>query len=78
MLATSESLTGDNTMRKGQSPYKVALYQLRPAAEKLKLESGIHEMLKVPKRSLTVSIAIRTDNGGFGVFRGCRRPTYGL
>ncbi len=59
-------------MGKERSPYEVALEQLKLAAEKLKLESGIHEMLKVPKRSLIVSITIRMDNGGFGVFQGCR------
>jgi len=57
---------------KAISPYGIALEQLRLAAEKLKLDSGIHEMLKVPKRSLTVSITIRMDSGGIGVFNGCR------
>ena len=55
-----------------ESAYSVALEQLRLAAEKLNLEKGIHEMLMVPKRSLQVSIAIRMDDGGFGVFQGCR------
>jgi glutamate dehydrogenase/leucine dehydrogenase len=55
-----------------ESAYSVALEQLRLAAEKLNLEKGIHEMLMVPKRSLQVSIAIRMDDGSFGVFQGCR------
>jgi glutamate dehydrogenase/leucine dehydrogenase len=59
-------------MGKALTAYGVALEQLRPAAEKLKLDSGIHEMLKVPKRSLMVSITIRMDNGQIGVFSGCR------
>jgi glutamate dehydrogenase/leucine dehydrogenase len=59
-------------MRNELSPYCVALEQMRLAAEKLNLEPGIHEMLKVPKRSLTVSVTIRMDDGGIGVFRGCR------
>jgi len=59
-------------MSNEQSPYCVALEQLRLAVEKLNLEHGIHAMLKVPKRSLTVSIAIRMDNGETGVFTGCR------
>ncbi len=37
-------------MGKALTAYGVALEQLRLAAEKLKLDSGIHEMLKVPKR----------------------------
>jgi glutamate dehydrogenase/leucine dehydrogenase len=59
-------------MAKERSAYGVALEQLRLAAEKMNLESGIHEMLKFPKRSLTVSVTIRKDNGDFGVFQGCR------
>jgi len=59
-------------MGKEQSPYSIALEQLRLAAEKLNLDQGIHEMLKVPKRSLTVAVSIKMDNGKIGVFKGCR------
>ena len=59
-------------MAKTQSAYCTALEQLRLAAEKLKLEDGIHQMLKVPKRSLNVCITIRLDDGDFGVFGGYR------
>jgi glutamate dehydrogenase/leucine dehydrogenase len=46
--------------------------QLKIAAEKLKLDPGIHEMLKHPKRSLIVSITVRMDDGSISVFKGCR------
>ena len=59
-------------MGKEQSPYSVALEQLRLAAEKLKLDPGIHAMLKVPKRSLTVAVSTKMDDGKIGVFQGCR------
>jgi len=59
-------------MEKEQSPYSVALEQLELAAEKLSLDPGIHEMLKIPKRSLSVAVAISMDNGKIGVFKGCR------
>jgi glutamate dehydrogenase/leucine dehydrogenase len=59
-------------MGKEQSPYSVALEQLRLAAEKLNLDQGIHEMLKTPKRSLTVAVSIKMDDGKIGVFKGCR------
>lgn len=59
-------------MRKEQSPYSVALEQLRLTAEKLNLDQGIHEMLKTPKRSLTVAVSIKMDDGKIGVFKGCR------
>jgi len=59
-------------MGKSQTALEVALEQLEIAAEKLKLEPEIHEMLKYPKRSLIVSITVKMDNGCTGVFRGCR------
>jgi len=50
----------------------VALAQLKLAAQKLELNSGIHKMLSQPKRSIAVSIDIRLDNGAIGVFNGVR------
>jgi glutamate dehydrogenase/leucine dehydrogenase len=59
-------------MVKTQTALEVALEQLETAADRLKLEPEIHEMLKYPKRSLIVSITIRMDNGTPCVFKGCR------
>jgi len=59
-------------MGKERTPYGVALEQLRLAAEKLNLDPGIHAMLQVPKRSLTVTVAVKMDNGKIGVFQGMR------
>ncbi len=59
-------------MEKEQSPYCVALEQLRLAAEKLRLDPGVHEILKVPKRSLRVAVSVKMDNGKIGVFKGWR------
>jgi len=50
----------------------VALEQLKTAAEKLELDSGIHELLKKPKRSLIVSVTIKMDGNTIGVFDGIR------
>ena len=50
----------------------MALAQLKLAAQKLELNSGIHKMLSQPKRSIAVSIDIRLDNGAIGVFNGVR------
>ncbi len=49
-----------------------ALEQLRIAAEYLKLEDGIHQMLSHPKREVTVSLPTRMDNGDTHVFTGYR------
>ncbi len=53
-------------------PLDVALEQLRIAAEKLELDTSIHEFLKSPKRTLIVSIPIKMDKGTIHVFWGCR------
>ena len=53
-------------------PLDVAMEQLRIAAEMLELDPGVHEFLKRPKRTLTVSIPIRMDNGNIQTFWGCR------
>ena len=49
-----------------------ALEQLRIAAEYLKLEDGIHQMLSHPKREVTVSLPTRMDSGETHVFTGYR------
>jgi glutamate dehydrogenase (NAD(P)+) len=49
-----------------------ALTQLKLAAKKLQLDAGIHKMLSQPKRSISVSIDVRMDNGSIGVFKGIR------
>jgi glutamate dehydrogenase/leucine dehydrogenase len=59
-------------MAQEQGSLNVAQEQLRLAAEKLQLDSGIHQMLSQPKRSITVSINIHRDNGELGVFQGVR------
>ncbi len=54
------------------NPLDVALQQLNIAAEMLDLDSGIHDILKHPKRTLTVSVPIRMDDGEIDVFEGYR------
>jgi len=54
------------------NPLDVALHQLSVAVEHLNLDSGIHEVLKRPKRALIVSLPVKMDNGKVVVFLGCR------
>ena len=63
---------GGSVMAEEHTPLTVALAQLKLAAQKLELNSGIHKMLSQPKRSISVSIDIRLDNGAIGVFNGVR------
>lgn len=50
----------------------VAQEQLKLAVEKLRLEKGLYEILKRPKRSIMVSVTIKLDDHRIGVFDGCR------
>jgi glutamate dehydrogenase/leucine dehydrogenase len=54
------------------SPFDNALEQLKIAAEYLKLDDGIHQILSQPARILTVALPVRMDNGRTKVFTGYR------
>ncbi len=55
-----------------QTALSVALEQLNIATDKLKLDSGLRDMLANPKRSLLVSITVKMDDGNINVFNGLR------
>ena len=59
-------------MAEEHTPLTVSLSQLKLACKKLELDSGMYKMLSLPKRSISVSIDIRMDNGTVGVFNGMR------
>jgi glutamate dehydrogenase (NAD(P)+) len=59
-------------MAEEQNPLTVALSQLKLASKKLELDEGLHKMLSHPKRSITVSMDLRMDNGSVGVYNGIR------
>jgi len=54
------------------NPLEAAKQQLSMAVEHLGLETGIHEVLKQPKRALIVSLPVKMDDGTIKVFSGCR------
>jgi len=54
------------------NPLDAAQQQLQIAAEHLRLDPGIHEVLKKPKRALIVSLPVKMDDGEVKVFSGCR------
>jgi glutamate dehydrogenase (NAD(P)+) len=49
-----------------------ALEQLRIAAEHLKLDEGIHEMLSEPKKVIRVAFPVKMDSGKTKIFKGYR------
>lgn len=55
-----------------ETVWDVALRQLEDTARRINLEAGILEILKVPRRTLVVSVPIRRDEGQIEVFTGYR------
>ncbi|MEV4356884.1 Glu/Leu/Phe/Val dehydrogenase [Nonomuraea sp. NPDC049625] len=56
----------------GRQALDSALHQLDQAAEQLGLDDGLRTMLATPRRSLTVSVPIRRENGRLDVVQGFR------
>src|SRR5271167_4790399 len=58
--------------REDLNPFRIAQIQFDMAAEFLKLEPGLRQILRTPKRVLEVSIPTKMDNGQIKVFTGFR------
>ncbi|MBI2162075.1 MAG: Glu/Leu/Phe/Val dehydrogenase [Candidatus Rokubacteria bacterium] len=54
------------------SLHRTALAQLDLAAARLQLEPNVHQVLRLPRRALVVSIPVRMDDGNTKVFLGYR------
>lgn len=54
------------------SAWEAALSQLDEAARTMELDPGVHEVLRQPKRILTVAVPTRMDDGSVSVFTGYR------
>ncbi|MEM3671329.1 MAG: Glu/Leu/Phe/Val dehydrogenase [Thermoprotei archaeon] len=54
------------------NPFEMAVSQLEKVAKVMKLDSSVVEVLKQPKRVLTVSIPVKMDDGSIKVFTGFR------
>jgi glutamate dehydrogenase (NAD(P)+) len=58
--------------REDLNPFRIAQIQFDLAAEYLKLEPGLRQVLRTPKRILEVSLPTKMDNGQVKVFTGFR------
>jgi glutamate dehydrogenase (NAD(P)+) len=58
--------------REDLNPFHIAQLQFDMAAELLKLENGVRQILRVPRRILEVSIPVEMDNGQTKIFTGYR------
>jgi glutamate dehydrogenase (NAD(P)+) len=55
-----------------ESAWETALAQLDEAADLMGLATGVHEILRAPKRALIVSVPFRMDDGSTKVYQGYR------
>ena len=58
--------------REDLNPFRIAQIQFDLAAEYLKLDPGLRQILRTPKRVLEVSVPVKMDNGQIKVFTGYR------
>jgi glutamate dehydrogenase (NAD(P)+) len=58
--------------REELNPFRIAQIQFDMAAEYLKLDLGLRQIMRTPKRVLEVAIPVRMDNGQTKVFTGFR------
>ncbi len=58
--------------REDLNPFRIAQLQFDMAAEYLKLDPGLRQVLRTPKRILEVSVPVKLDNGQIKVFTGFR------
>lgn len=58
--------------REDLNPFRIAQIQFDMAAEYLKLDPGLRQILRTPKRVLEVAIPVKMDNGQMKVFTGYR------
>src|ERR1700724_2058344 len=58
--------------REDLNPFRIAQIQFDMAAEFLKLDPGLRQILRTPKRVLEVSLPTKMDNGQVKVLTGFR------
>jgi glutamate dehydrogenase (NAD(P)+) len=59
-------------MKENLNPYAISQLQFDQAADHLKLDPGLRQVLRTPKRQMVVSVPTRMDNGTVKVFEGYR------
>src|SRR3954468_6232184 len=58
--------------REELNPYRISQIQFDMAAEFLRLDAGLRQILRTPRRILEVAVPIKLDNGQVKVFKGYR------
>jgi len=68
-MATVRSLA---RVREDLNPFNIAMRQFDTAAEHLNLDQGLREVLRRPRRALSLSIPVKMDDRSIRVFEGYR------
>jgi glutamate dehydrogenase (NAD(P)+) len=71
-FCVSEALGRQTSQESKENPYVNALAQFDKAASRLKLKKGVMDMLRYPKRELSVTFPVQLDDGSIQMFRGYR------
>lgn len=71
-FSISEALGSPRREGHEENPYVNALAQFDKAVSYLKLKRGVQEILRYPKRELSVIFPVKMDSGDIQVFRGYR------
>src|SRR6202045_4676285 len=58
--------------REDGNPFRIAQIQFDMAAEFLKLDPGLRQILRVPRRAIEVAVPVKLDNAQLKVFTGFR------
>ncbi|HEV8523629.1 MAG TPA: Glu/Leu/Phe/Val dehydrogenase, partial [Terriglobales bacterium] len=54
------------------NPFRIALHQFDTAADKMNLDPGLREVLRRPRRALSLTLPVKMDNGSIRVFEAFR------
>ncbi len=60
------------TTKEDLNSFRIAMRQFDYAAEKCGLEPGLREVLRRPRRALSLSLPVKMDDGSVRVFDGFR------
>jgi glutamate dehydrogenase (NAD(P)+) len=63
---------GFGAPREDLNAFRIAQYQFDVAAEYLKLDAGLRQVLRTPRRVMEVSLPVKMENGQIKVFTGYR------
>jgi len=71
-MSTAQLTTTATPIKEDLNPFRIAMRQFDYAAEKCGLEPGLCEVLRRPRRALSLSLPVKMDDGSIRVFEGFR------